>query len=127
LLNWVPMTTATASSTRFPRMMKFLKPLMPTGFPSGAKYSCGHTGNKCHGGTGANAVPHARSRFTVTVSRSAGCVRISVRDEVPLEEGCPLAGGRGHGRDLVAQLSVRQLPGGKVVWGNCRPVACSVR
>jgi hypothetical protein len=45
-----------------------------------------------------------------------------VRDEVPLEEGCPLAGSRGHGRDLVAQLSVRwaagQLPGGKVVWAE---------
>src|ERR1039458_8031050 len=30
LLNWVPITTATASSTRFPRMMKFLKPLNGT-------------------------------------------------------------------------------------------------
>ena len=28
LLNYVPITTATASSTRFPCMMKFLKPLM---------------------------------------------------------------------------------------------------
>jgi hypothetical protein len=28
LLNCVPMTTATASSIRFPRMMKFLKPLI---------------------------------------------------------------------------------------------------
>jgi hypothetical protein len=33
LLNWVPMTTATASSIRFPRMMKFLKPLIATDFP----------------------------------------------------------------------------------------------
>jgi hypothetical protein len=34
LLNWVPMTTATASSMRFPRMMKFLKPLMAPNFPA---------------------------------------------------------------------------------------------
>lgn len=91
--------------------MKLLKPLMRTGFPPGAKYSCGHTGNKCHGGTGANAVPHARLRFTVTVSRSAGCVRISVRDEAPLEEGCPLAGGRGQIAIVNLALQRRgQLP-----------------
>ncbi|HET9974673.1 MAG TPA: MEDS domain-containing protein, partial [Streptosporangiaceae bacterium] len=70
----------------------------------------------------ANAVLHARSRFTVTVSRSAGSVRISVRDEAPLADGRPLAGSKGHGLDIVAQLAVRwaveQLPGGKVVWAE---------
>src|ERR1700727_342560 len=34
LLNCAPITTATARSTRFPRRMKFLKPLMGPGFPS---------------------------------------------------------------------------------------------
>jgi hypothetical protein len=33
LLNWVPITTATASSTRLPRRMKFLKPDIAIGFP----------------------------------------------------------------------------------------------
>src|SRR5580692_9528248 len=33
LLNCAPITTATARSTRFPRRMKFLKPLMRPGFP----------------------------------------------------------------------------------------------
>ncbi|HEU5385291.1 MAG TPA: MEDS domain-containing protein [Streptosporangiaceae bacterium] len=70
----------------------------------------------------ANAVLHARSRFTVAVSRSAGSVRISVRDEMPLEEGRPLAGRKGHGLDLMAQLAARwaveQLPGGKVIWAE---------
>jgi hypothetical protein len=32
-LNWVPITTATASSTRLPRMMKFLKPDIAISFP----------------------------------------------------------------------------------------------
>jgi anti-sigma regulatory factor (Ser/Thr protein kinase) len=37
----------------------------------------------------ANAVLHARSGFTVAVSRSAASVQISVRDATPL----PMAGG----------------------------------
>src|ERR1700691_801271 len=38
-LNCAPITTATASWTRFPRMMKFLNPLMPADFPIRPKYS----------------------------------------------------------------------------------------
>jgi hypothetical protein len=76
----------------------------------------------CHGGTGANAVPHARSRFTVTVSCSAGCVRISVSDEASLEERCPLAGSQDTGWTSWPQLSPRwatgQLPGGKAAWAE---------
>jgi anti-sigma regulatory factor (Ser/Thr protein kinase) len=70
----------------------------------------------------ANAVLHARSRFTVAVSRSAGSVRISVSDEMPLEQNRPLTSSKGHGLDLVAQLAARwaieQLPGGKVIWAE---------
>jgi hypothetical protein len=40
-VNWVPITTATASCTRFPRMMKFLKPFMtPPGSGPEADYAC---------------------------------------------------------------------------------------
>ena len=70
----------------------------------------------------ANAVLHAGSAFIVAVSRSAACVRISVRDKAPLEDGQPLATSPGHGLDVVAQLAskwaVEPLPGGKVVWAE---------
>ena len=73
----------------------------------------------------ANAVLHARSGFTVAVSRSAVGVRISVRDAPPLQtadDRAPLAVGHGHGLWVVAQMAddwaVEPLPDGKVVWAE---------
>jgi anti-sigma regulatory factor (Ser/Thr protein kinase) len=81
----------------------------------------------------ANAVLHARSAFTLTVSRSAGMTRIAVRDSTPVElhavtgpqatgEGVPFQVMRGHGLSVVAQLAsrwaVEPLPDGKVVWAE---------
>jgi anti-sigma regulatory factor (Ser/Thr protein kinase) len=73
----------------------------------------------------ANAVLHARSGFTVAVSRSAAAVRISVRDATPLETAgnrAPLEVSHGHGLWVVAQLAdnwaVQRLPDGKVVWAE---------
>ena len=73
----------------------------------------------------ANAVLHARSGFTVAVSRSAAGVRISVRDTTPLQtadDRAPLAVGHGHGLWVVAQVAddwaVEPLPDGKVVWAE---------
>jgi hypothetical protein len=95
----------------------------------------------------ANAVLHAHSGFTLTVSRSAGMTRIAVRDKTPVAgaapEGVEAAGGSnaggsaagegvpfrvttGHGLSVVAQLAsrwaVNPLPDGKVVWAEL-PVA----
>lgn len=62
---------------------------------------------------------HARSGFTLTVSRSAAEIRIAVRDGRPLA-GAPLTVRAGHGLSVVAQLArqwaVDPLPDGKVVW-----------
>jgi hypothetical protein len=81
----------------------------------------------------ANAVLHARSGFTMTVSRSAGVTRIAVRDMTPLHvleaagpqatgEGVPFEVMTGHGLSVVAQLASRwavdALPDGKVVWAE---------
>ena len=81
----------------------------------------------------ANAVLHARSGFSLTVSRSAGMTRIAVRDRTPVAaldgggqepagEGLPFAVMTGHGLSLVAQLASRwaidPLPDGKVVWAE---------
>jgi anti-sigma regulatory factor (Ser/Thr protein kinase) len=86
----------------------------------------------------ANAVLHARTGFTLTVSRSAGMTRIAVRDSTPVElhavtrpqatgpqatgEGVPFQVMRGHGLSVVAQLAsrwaVEPLPDGKVVWAE---------
>lgn len=73
----------------------------------------------------ANAVLHARSDFTVAVSRSAAGVRISVRDAAPLESTighAQLAVSPGHGLWVVAQVAeswaVEPLPDGKVVWAE---------
>jgi anti-sigma regulatory factor (Ser/Thr protein kinase) len=73
----------------------------------------------------ANAVLHARSGFTVAVSRSAASVRISVRDAapVPMAHGCAsLAVSHGHGLWVVDQVAdtwaVEPLPDGKVVWAD---------
>ncbi|MGH3302784.1 MAG: ATP-binding protein [Streptosporangiaceae bacterium] len=73
----------------------------------------------------ANAVLHARSDFTVAVSRSAAGVRISVRDAAPLEATighAPLAVSPGDGLWVVAQVAdswpVESLPDGKVLWAE---------
>jgi anti-sigma regulatory factor (Ser/Thr protein kinase) len=83
----------------------------------------------------ANAVLHARTGFTLTVSRSAGVTRIAVRDSTPVGllsvtrpeaagEGVPFQAMRGHGLSVVAQLAsrwaVEPLPDGKVVWAELR-------
>jgi hypothetical protein len=71
----------------------------------------------------ANAVLHARSGFTLTISRSAPAVRIAVRDNRPLppgSDGVPFDVRTGHGLSVVSQLAigwaVERLPDGKVVW-----------
>jgi anti-sigma regulatory factor (Ser/Thr protein kinase) len=73
----------------------------------------------------ANAVLHARSGFTVAVSRSAASVRISVRDAAPLQtadDRAPLPVVHGRGLWVVAQVAddwaVEPLPDGKVVWAE---------
>ena len=81
----------------------------------------------------ANAVLHARSGFTLTVSRSAGVTRIAVRDKTPVHEPAdaareaagediPFGVMKGHGLSVVAQLASRwavdPLPDGKVVWAE---------
>jgi anti-sigma regulatory factor (Ser/Thr protein kinase) len=82
----------------------------------------------------ANAVLHARSAFTLTVTRSAAGARIAVRDNTPLPaaaaagpDGADGPDGAfavltGHGLSVVAQLasrwSVEPLAGGKVVWAE---------
>jgi hypothetical protein len=67
----------------------------------------------------ANAVLHARSAFTVTVSRSAAGVRIAVRDYAPLAAGA-FEVKKDHGLGVISQLASRwavdRLPDGKVVW-----------
>ena len=69
----------------------------------------------------ANAVQHARSGFTLTVSPSVAAVRIAVRDGHPLA-AWPFDVRRGHGLSVVSQLAtgwaVEPLPDGKVVWAD---------
>lgn len=69
----------------------------------------------------ANAVLHAHSPFTVTVSYRPAGVRIAVRDTTPLN-GTPLPVRDGHGLHVVSQLaadwSVDPLPDGKVIWAD---------
>lgn len=68
----------------------------------------------------ANAVRHARSAFTVTVSCLPRAVRISVQDQAPLDGAPPVR--PGHGLHMIAQVAARwavdPLPGGKVVWAE---------
>ena len=73
----------------------------------------------------ANAVLHARSGFTLTVSRSAAAVRIAVRDGDPLiprNGSTPFDVKPGHGLSVVSQLAsgwaVEPRPDGKVVWAD---------
>lgn len=68
----------------------------------------------------ANAVVHARSEFTVTVSHPPDRVRISVRDQAPVN-GSPPAVRHGHGLHMVAQIArwgISPLPGGKEIWAE---------
>lgn len=69
----------------------------------------------------ANAVLHARSEFTITVSRLPDAVRISVRDQKPASGTIPAAQ-PGHGLHVVAQIAKRwgidPLPDGKTVWAD---------
>jgi hypothetical protein len=69
----------------------------------------------------ANAVRHARSDVTITVSRRLGAVRIAVRDSAPLT--APLTAVPGHGLGLVDSMAARwgaqPLAGrGKLVWAE---------
>jgi hypothetical protein len=72
-----------------------------------------------------NAVRHAGSGFTLTISRSAASVRIAIRDDSPLvPEGDdqPFDVTPGHGLSVVTQIAhawdVEGLPNGKVVWAE---------
>lgn len=74
----------------------------------------------------ANAVLHARSGFTLTLSRSAATIRIAVKDHLPLGaaggSSSPFDVKVGHGLSVVAQIArrwaVERLPDGKVVWAE---------
>ncbi len=73
----------------------------------------------------ANAVVHARSDFTVTVTTGTETVRISVRDAVPppaSEDGCALPAAPLHGLGAVAALARRwgtdPAGSGKDVWAE---------
>jgi anti-sigma regulatory factor (Ser/Thr protein kinase) len=72
-----------------------------------------------------NAVLHAQSGFTLTISRSATSVRIAVRDSQPLVSEAdtrPFDIKAGHGLSVVVQLArawdVERRPDGKVVWAE---------
>jgi anti-sigma regulatory factor (Ser/Thr protein kinase) len=72
-----------------------------------------------------NAVMHARTGFTVTVSRAAEAIRVSVRDSRPApgpDLAALLAPAAGHGLGLVAavarQWAAEPLPDGKRVWAD---------
>jgi anti-sigma regulatory factor (Ser/Thr protein kinase) len=72
-----------------------------------------------------NAVMHARSAFSVTVSRRDGIVRIAVRDastQVPRLRAPDRFSGAGRGLRIVSGLASRWgtelLPRGKIVWAE---------
>jgi len=72
-----------------------------------------------------NAVVHARTGFTVTVSHAADAIRISVRDGRPApgpDIGELLVPAAGHGLGLVAAVArhwaAEALPDGKRVWAE---------
>lgn len=70
----------------------------------------------------ANAVVHAHSEFSVTLSASPDSVRISVRDTCPLPKGRSLYAKATHGLGLVATLArnwgVVSMHDNKVVWAE---------
>lgn len=67
-----------------------------------------------------NAVVHARTGFTVTVSRAAEVIRITVRDGQPA--AAALVPEAGHGLGLVAAVArhwaAEPVPDGKQVWAE---------
>jgi anti-sigma regulatory factor (Ser/Thr protein kinase) len=72
-----------------------------------------------------NAVVHARTGFTITVSSSADAIRISVLDGRPApgpDIAALLAPAAGHGLGLVAAVArhwaAEALPDGKRVWAE---------
>lgn len=72
-----------------------------------------------------NAIVHARTGFTVTVSRSCDAIRVSVRDGLPApgpDLAALLPPAAGHGLGLVAavacQWAAEPLPDGKRVWAD---------
>jgi hypothetical protein len=77
----------------------------------------------------ANAVLHARSAFSLTLSAGLDFVRISVRDKDPLPDGASLPAEPMHGLGLVARLArkwgVVRLDDSKVVWAEI-PTAASL-
>jgi len=80
-----------------------------------------------------NAVLHAQTDFTVTVSHAPeGTIRIAVRDASPVRPRPRRAGpfdGSGRGLPLVGALAAvwgtDPLPGGKVVWAELGPAGRS--
>jgi MEDS: MEthanogen/methylotroph, DcmR Sensory domain len=76
----------------------------------------------------ANAVLHARSPFTVVVSRCGDCLKIAVKDTGPLLSAygdTPLTVRQGHGLAVVAKIARRwavdPVPQGKAVWAELSP------
>ena len=72
-----------------------------------------------------NAVVHAGSAFSVSLTLSGGAIRISVGDTLPLgPRGADqeLAAAPGHGLGVVAAMATRwgveTVPGGKAVWAE---------
>jgi hypothetical protein len=69
----------------------------------------------------ANAVRHARSDVTITVSRRLGAVRIAVRDSAALTASLTAAPGHGLGlvHTMAARWGAQPLTGrGKLVWAE---------
>ncbi len=70
----------------------------------------------------ANAMLHARSAFTLTLSAGRDFVRISVRDERGLSDAASLPAEPMHGLGLVAALArnwgVLPLDDSKLVWAE---------
>ena len=72
-----------------------------------------------------NAVIHAESRFTVTLTGAGDALRISVGDASPFAGAGPaLQAAPGHGLSLVDTVSdawdVQPLAGGKAIWAELR-------
>jgi hypothetical protein len=72
-----------------------------------------------------NAVVHAGSAFSVSLTLSGGAIRISVADTLPLgSRGADqeLTAAPGHGLGVVAAMATRwgveTVPGGKAVWAE---------
>jgi hypothetical protein len=73
----------------------------------------------------ANAVLHAGSAFSVSLTLSGGAIRISVGDTLPLGPGAvaqQLTAASGHGLGVVAAMATRwgveTVPTGKAIWAE---------